>query len=339
MCKIYQFWIADTDIDGYQIDTVKHMDPGATRYFASAIHEFTQSIGKENFYLIGEITGGRKNAFKTLDTTGLNAALGIDDIPDKLEYMVKGYRNPVDYFSLFRNSLLINKDSHTWFKDKVVTMFDDHDQVRKGENKARFCADPDAAKVIFNALALNAMTLGIPCIYYGSEQCFDGNGKGDGADRYLRESMFGGDFGAFASQGKHFFDENNPIYQQLAEILSIRQNNIVLKRGRQYLREVSAKDNGVQFGLPAMVAGQIRYVVPWSRIFNNKEVLLAINTNYSQASSAWVTIDDTLHQGGELLTCIYSTDSKQVGQETKVEPRNGKAVLLTIPAAGFVIYE
>jgi glycosidase len=339
MCKIYQFWIADADIDGYRIDTVKHMDPGATRYFASAIHEFTQSIGKENFYLIGEITGGRKNAFKTLDTTGLNAALGIDDIPDKLEYMVKGYRNPVEYFSLFRNSLLIDKDSHTWFKDKVVTMFDDHDQVRKGENKARFCADPDAAKVIFNALALNAMTLGIPCIYYGSEQCFDGNGKGDGADRYLRESMFGGDFGAFASQGKHFFDENNPVYQQLAEILSIRQNNIVLKRGRQYLREVSAKDNGVQFGLPEMVAGQIRYVVPWSRIFNNKEVLLAINTNYCQASTAWITIDDTLHQGGELLTCIYSTDSRQVGQETKVEPRNGKAVLLTVPAAGFVIYE
>ena len=339
MCKIYKSWIADVDIDGYRIDTVKHMDPGATRYFASAIHEFTQSIGKENFYLIGEITGGRKNAFKTLDTTGLNAALGIDDIPDKLEYMVKGYRNPVEYFSLFRNSLLINKDSHTWFKDKVVTMFDDHDQVRKGENKARFCADPDAAKVIFNALALNAMTLGIPCIYYGSEQCFDGNGKGDGADRYLRESMFGGDFGAFASQGKHFFDESNPVYKQLAEVLSIRQNNIVLKRGRQYLREVSAKDNGVQFGLPAMVAGQIRYVVPWSRIFNGKEVLLAINTNYSQASSAWVTIDDTLHQDGELLTCIYSTDSSQVGHETKVEPRNGKAVLLTVPAAGFVIYE
>jgi len=98
--------------------------------------------------LIGEITGGHKNAFDTLAVTGLNAALGIDSIPDKLEYMVKSYRNPAEYFSLFRNSLLINRDSHTWFKDKVITMFDDHDQVRKGENKARFCADPDAAKVI-----------------------------------------------------------------------------------------------------------------------------------------------------------------------------------------------
>jgi len=151
--------------------------------------------------------------------------------------------------------------------------------------------------------------------------------------------MFGGDFGAFASQGKHFFDENNPVYQQLAEILSIRQNNIVLKRERQYLREVSAKDNGVQFGLPEMVAGQIRYVLPCSRIFNGKEVLLAINTNYTQASTAWVTIDDTLHQSGEQLTCIYSAESRQVGQEIRVEFRNSQAVLLTVPGAGFVVYE
>ena len=59
----------------------------------------------------------------------------------------------------------------------------------------------------------------------------------------------------------------------------------------------------------------------------------------SLASTAWVTIDDILHQGGELLTCTYSTDSRQVGHETKAEPRNDKAVLLTAPAAGFVIYE
>jgi hypothetical protein len=66
-----------------------------------------------------------ENAVKT------EAALGIDDIPDKLEYLVKGYRNPTDYFSLFRNSELVNKDSHIWFRNKVVTSFDDHDQVRK----------------------------------------------------------------------------------------------------------------------------------------------------------------------------------------------------------------
>lgn len=333
LCEVYKFWIAYADVDGFRIDTVKHMDKGATRFFASAIHEFAQSIGKEHFFLVGEITGGRTRAFETLEQTGLNAALGIDDIPDKLEYMVKGYRNPGDYFSLFRNSELIQKESHVWFRDKVVTMFDDHDQVRKGHSKARFCADRDASKVVLNALALNAMTLGIPCIYYGTEQCFDGSGD---SDRYLREAMFGGEFGAFRSRVRHFFNEDNPVYQELALILEIRRKNLVLCRGRQYLRSISG--DGQNFGFPSMIGNQIRSVVPWSRILSNKEMLLAINTDYSQPSTAWVTIDNELHNWGDRLTCVYSTDKEQAGKQVLVEAKNGKSVKITVPAAGFVIY-
>jgi glycosidase len=336
LCEAYKYWIAYADIDGFRIDTVKHMDMGATRYFVSVIREFAQSIGKENFFLLGEITGGRKRAYETLELTGLSAALGIDDIPDKLEYLVKGYRNPNDYFSLFRNSELVNKGSHIWFRNKVVTSFDDHDQVRKGNQKARFCADAHASKVALNVLALNALTLGIPCIYYGSEQCFDGRG---GSDRYIRESMFGGEFGAFRTRGLHFFDEDHPVYRELAKILEIRRQNIVLRRGRQYLRSISAPDDGVRFSLPEMVGGQIRSLVPWSRIFNGKEVLLAINTDYDQPRTAWVTVDNELHWAGDGLKCLYSTDAAQIGQSVTVEARNGKAVLITVPAAGFVIFE
>ncbi|MGM3306294.1 alpha-amylase family glycosyl hydrolase [Anabaena sp. WFMT] len=334
LCQAYKFWIAYADIDGLRIDTVKHMEIGATRFFTSVIHEFTQSIGKENFFLVGEITGGRKRAFITLEETGLNAALGIDDIPDKLEYMIKGYRNPKDYFSLFRNSELVNKESHIWFRDKVVTMFDDHDQVRKGENKARFCADLYSEKVLFNALALNAMTLGIPCIYYGTEQCFDGSGNND---RYLREAMFGGKFGAFRSRGVHFFNEDNWVYQELANILQIRREKKVLRRGRQYLRQISG--DGQNFGLPEMIGNQIRAVIPWSRILSEKEMLLAINTDYTQMQTAWVTIDNDLHNKGDILKCIYSTDPEQLGEHVPVETKNGKSVWIAVPAHGFVIYE
>ena len=111
------------------------------------------------------------------------------------------------------------------------------------------------------------------------------------------------------------------------------------QQGRQYLRSISAPNDGVNFRLPEMVGGQMRSVVPWSRIFNGKEELLAINTDYDQPKTAWVTIDDELHQAGDGLKCIYSTDVAQVGQSVTVEARNGKAVLLTVPAAGFVIFE
>jgi glycosidase len=334
LCEVYKFWIAWADLDGFRVDTVKHMEPGATRFFASVIHEFAQSIGKENFYLIGEITGSREGAFETLELTGLDAALGIADLPDKLEYVPKGFRNPQDYFELFRNSELVRKESHVWFRDKVVTMVDDHDQVWKGSDKARFCARQRGGELVLAALALNAATMGIPCVYYGSEQGFDGQG---GDDRYIREAMFGGEFGPFRSRARHCFAEDHPVYRELAKILALRRRKLPLRRGRQYLRPISG--NGTDFGLPAMVGGQLHSVVAWSRNFADQEVLAAINTDPEQPQTAWVTIDNDLHRAGDRLTCLYSTEPGHLGKETTVERRNGNAVLLTVPAGGFAVYE
>ncbi|MBP1628103.1 MAG: alpha-amylase [Holophagaceae bacterium] len=335
----YKYWIASADLDGYRIDTVKHMDLGATRLFASMIREFTQNLGKERFFLLGEITGGRERAFDTLETTGLDAALGIDDIPDKLEYLVKGYRNPADYFGLFRNSLLVNKESHVWFRDKVVTLFDDHDQVRKGKVKARYCAREEGGKSVLAAMALNALTLGIPCIYYGSEQYFNGAGEEDvdGNDVFLRECMFGGPFGSRQSQGRHFFNEDSPAFVELSKVLGLRAEKLTLRRGRQYLRPISG--NGSDFGLPEMLGGELRSLVAWSRIFDRQEILVAINTDCDRARTAWVTLDAGLRAVGDTLTCLYSTDPTRIGQRVSVEARNGRAVLLTLPAAGVEVWE
>lgn len=42
-------------------------------------------------------------------------------------------------------------------------------------------ADLGASKVSVNVLALKVLTRGIPCIYDGSEQCFDGGVRSDRA--------------------------------------------------------------------------------------------------------------------------------------------------------------
>ena len=114
---------------------------------------------------------------------------------------------------------------------------------------------------------------------------------------------------------------------------------MALRRGRQYLREISG--DGQHFGFPYMIGGEIRSVVPWSRIFNDQEMLLAMNTDPYQPQTAWVIVDHDLHRTGDRLQCLYTTDLSQEGQEltiTDILP-NIKAVLLTVPAAGFVIYE
>ncbi|MEO8660696.1 MAG: alpha-amylase family glycosyl hydrolase [Bryobacteraceae bacterium] len=336
LCEVYKFWIAFADVDGFRLDTVKHMDPGAARYFTSSIHEFSESIGKENFYIIGEITGGREFAFDRLEVTGLDAALGISDERAKLTGVVKGEVNPADYFDVFRNSILVRKDSHVWFRNKVVTSVDDHDHVDQGGQKHRFSAGGFGNRTLA-ACAMNATTMGILCLYYGTEQLFDGEGGGDSADRYIRESMFGGKFGAFRSRGRHFFVETSGIYQELAKIHRLRARQLPLRRGRQFLRQISG--DGQNFGFPAQIGGApMRSIVAWSRIFNEQELLCAINTDADLETSSFVTIDNDLNTGGGVLTCLYSSRAADIGQAVTVELRNGRAVFLRVPAAGFVVY-
>jgi glycosidase len=334
LSEAYKFWIAYADIDGFRLDTVKHIDPGAARFFASVIHEFTEAIGKENFYIIGEITGGREFAFDRLEVTGLDAALGISDERQKMTGVVQGNTNPSDYFDIFRNSLLVRKDSHVWFRDKVVTSVDDHDHVDQGDQKHRFSAY-GYAPLALAACAMNAATIGIPCVYYGTEQQFDGAGGGDGSDRYIRESMFGGAFGAFRSRGRHFFNEDSPVYQELAKVHKLREDWLPLRRGRQFLRPISG--DGVNFGDPQVVGTRMRSIVAWSRIFNDVELLCAINTDPNNATSAWVTIDYDLHALGSQVTCLYSTVAADIGKKFAVEARNGRAIFIQVPPAGFVV--
>ncbi len=317
------------------MDTVKHMDRGATRYLTSVVHEFAESIGKDRFLLVGEITGSRSDAIATMQLTGLDAALGLADVQEQLERAATGDGDPNGYFALFRNSELIGKDSHTWLRNTVVTSFDDHDQVRKGAVKSRFGARPDARGGLLPVLAVNALTLGIPCFYYGTEQLLDGAGGGPNADRYIREAMFGGEFGPFRSRARHVFDEESAGYTDLAALLALRASEPALRRGRQYLREVSG--DGVGFSLPTGFGGAVRGVVAWSRILADREVLCAVNTDAAQSRQAWVTVDSGLHPAGAVLRLVQAGRPGPAAL-LPVEARNGAAVVVTLPPGGFAAY-
>jgi glycosidase len=350
LARIYQFWIAYADIDGYRLDTVKHMEPGAVRFFATAIHEFAASIGKERFTVIGEITGGRSYAASILDCTGLDAALGINDIPDKMEFLVKGWRSPGNpdtedqegYFDLFRNSLQDGRASRQWYGSHIVTMFDDHDQVGV-QHKFRFAGDnPRSERLLQAMLGLNLATAGIPCIYYGTEQAFNGADQRVGddsfSDVFLRECMFGGPFGSRQSTGRHFFGESHPLYRFISEVAALRRERIELRRGRQYLRQVSSTGMEGDFWYPQPQGGELHWVIAWSRIFANKECLAAINTDTDRALSVWVVVDSTIHPPGGSMRCLFSTVEGERGREVRVEERQGAAVCISVPPAGFVVY-
>ena len=122
----------------------------------------------------------------------------------------------------------------------------------------------------------------------------------------------------------------------MIDVHGLRQKQLTLRRGRQYLRQISG--DGVNFGFPQVMGGRMLTIVAWSRIFNDSELLCAINTDPDHPTTAFVTIDNALHAAGDQLTCLHSTNAAEIGQKLNVQARNGKALQLTVPAAGFVTY-
>lgn len=337
----YCFWIAYADLDGFRIDAAKHMGIEALRTFCDSIREFAQSIGKERFLLVGEVSGGRVMAWEVVEKSGLDAALGIEDVPGKLERMVSGHGEPEDYFSLFRNWVLNDQVLHRWYRNSVVTLVDDHDQIRKGGSKSRFCGNPDYRPLAFNVVAVQLTTMGIPCIYYGTEQEFDSGGRSSGSDLVLRENMFGGSFGGKCTQGRHFFDEEHQLYKDLAALADFRKKLLPLRRGRQMLHQISG--DGVNFGFPRVLGERMRSIVAWSRLFVDQEILIAFSTDQENSLSAYSTVGPLFREEGDVLKLIFwhaPGSSPPPPSEIKVQTRSGLlAVQLTLPPAGFVMYQ
>jgi glycosidase len=332
--KCYQYWIAYADVDGFRLDTVKHIHPGATRYFNQEIKEFAHSIGKHNFYIIGEITGGYEFAMDLLETTGLCAALGVNRIAATLEDVAKGYANPSDYFQDFKNSTLQGTNRYQWFRDNIITFFNDHDMVLQHDRKARFAADSETRDLLANACFLNLMTLGIPCTYYGTEQGFDGSGN---EDHYIREAMFGGPYGAFRTCNRHFFNPDHPIYQDFSRIAAIRRDHPVLSLGRQFLRQLAYV--GHDFVWPRKI-GSDRYsgVVAWSRVLSQEEFVLAMNCHLEQDQDVAIAIDGDLHRHTRTFEYLYSTDPDLIGTTVPVDTDSDKpCIRVRVPAKGHVV--
>ena len=89
--------------------------------------------------------------------------------------------------------------SHREGGKRHVSILDDHDHVFGA--KVRFSTDAASDHQVVAGVAIQLLSLGIPCIYYGTEQAFAGPERservqflpdfGSGTDRYLREAMFG----------------------------------------------------------------------------------------------------------------------------------------------------
>jgi glycosidase len=337
LAQAYMYWIALTDCDGFRIDTVKHVSYEQARNFCGAIKEFATNLGKRDFFLVAEIPDDNF-ASRYLNAVGrnLNAALDISDGRLALRELSRGRVDPTRYFSSF-NIGSAPLGSHRNLGDKLMSVLDDHDHVY-GE-KLRFATHADNDHQATAATALQLLMLGIPCVYYGTEQGFAGPEQSEwqwlpewgGHDRYLREAMFGprfprpegragipglgaGDgldhelpgFGPFGTAGAHCFDPTHPLYLRIAAIAAIRADYPVLRAGRQYLRPVSG------FGESFAPAGAGE-LFGWSRILADEEALCIVNPNGLAAQGANVLVDAELNPPKSAFTVIMNSAAASGG--------------------------
>ncbi len=353
LVRVYQYWIALSDCDGFRIDAVKHVSAEQSRLFCTAIREYAESIGKENFLLAGEITDP-SIATGYLDFLGrnLDSVLLINRYPDALTAFVTGTIEPFDFFELYRyNPMGLSPRLLARFS---VAVMDDHDMSAR-PFKARFASRVKAGNIhhlAAHAIGVKLTTPCIPALYYGTELAFDGSEerhdytveeRRQAEDRYVRECMFGGDFGAFGTTGCHFFNPDHPTYLRIAAIARLRNRQDAvgktLRRGHLYLRETATAHR--IYSIPGR--GEL---VAWSRILFETEVLMVLNTHGYETREADITVDAHLHPPGSSLQVCYKSswskdDLRQPPADREIEVQHqedGRAtVRVQLPPSGMII--
>jgi len=177
LARCFKYWIALTDCDGFRIDTLKHVSLEQARNFCGSIKEFAANIGKENFFLLGEIAGGDDAAMKYMEAASrnLSAALDIGGMRPLLGDVAKGLVHPGEFFKCFSAPEVMG--SHRNQGNQHVSVLDDHDHLFG--QKVRFSSEAASEGQVAAAVALQLFTLGIPCIYYGTEQALSAGGGGE----------------------------------------------------------------------------------------------------------------------------------------------------------------
>jgi len=314
LIRVHQYLIARFDVDGFRIDTLKHIETDFARVFANAIREFAFSIGKKEFFTFGEIYDDEekiaryigRNAMEDCDIVGVDAAL---DFPlfYKLPDIVKGWMAPSEAAKMFEYRRQVQRDiisSQGEASKFFVTFIDNHDQ----HQRFYYC-DPNDPQRYDDQIAAGVGCLfalqGIPCLYYGTEQGLCGSGQ---TLEIVREALWG---------KPEAFDRRHSFYQAIRQISQVRESQPALRYGRQYFRPAS--NDGVHFGFSDS-AGDI---LAFSRILSDREVIVVANTNTQRDWPGEVLVDYSINPLGSKYRPLFSNKKNPAAAEPVAEKTAG----------------
>ncbi|PZO05130.1 MAG: alpha-amylase [Alphaproteobacteria bacterium] len=262
---VYGDWIERYGIDGYRIDTARHVNPEFWQVFVPAIMERARTAGIPNFHIFGETYD--------FDTGTLARHTVVDGLPSVLDFttqrtvqeIVTGVAHPDRLAAILANDPIYEGGARTALK--LPTFTGNHDMGRIGHLILKQMPDISDGELLDRATLAHAMVVlgrGVPVIYYGDEQGF----TGDGDDRRSRQDMFKTQVPSYADdrrigEASGFFDTNADMYSRIAEMTRVRAADPRLRRGRVVVR----------------TADQTPGILALSRLDDDGETLVVFNSS------------------------------------------------------------
>lgn len=221
MAAIYNYWIAQ-GFDGFRIDTAKHVEMGFWQTWCPFVHDYAAANGKPNFFMFGECYDGSDSKCGSYTGTQGGGAFKMDSVVDyplyfKMNSVFASASGNTKQIEDRYNAIAANYDAAAQMR--LVTFLDNHDQ-------ARFLSVSGATPQRLNvAMTFLYTSRGVPCLYYGTEQAFNG-----ATDPYDREDMFDGQFEQGPSLGDNF-NMTHPQFLQVAMLNNLRRLYPPLRTG------------------------------------------------------------------------------------------------------------
>ncbi|WCP15899.1 Alpha-amylase [Sphingobium sp. AntQ-1] len=246
---IYKDWIDRFGIDGYRIDTARHVNAAFWRAFIPAIRAHAAAKGIPNFHVFGEV------ATDAYDPALLASWTRNAGFPAVLDFAFM--RAAVDAASGKSGTDMLARlgDDDALYEGgkaaalQLPTFLGNHDAGRFAwflrQAKPGISAEEELARALLGHAMLLTLR-GVPTLYYGDEQGFAGTGN----DQQARHDMFASQVaeynaerlvGTHATTATDNFRTDQPLYRAIATLAKIRSATPALSRGATILRASSDK--------------------------------------------------------------------------------------------------
>ena len=249
MIAIYTSWIDRFGIDGFRIDTAKHVNAEFWQAFIPAMQARAKARGIPNFHIFAEVaTGDPDPALLARWSHIANLTAPIDmAFAAAAQRAVSGKAGTEVLARMFEDDPIYKGGEKAALR--LPTFLGNHDFGRFSMFVKQANPGISQDELLARTMLGHAMMLtlrGVPTIYSGDEQGF----VSDGNDQLAREDMFASKVAAYndndligtdATTAQANFDVRHPLYRLIAELSAVRRSTPALTGGLQKIRAFSDK--------------------------------------------------------------------------------------------------